>query len=108
MPRPWHRLWTLHLWGGFPSPTAWVLSSPREPGINRMTAEVDLVPFMGKSSRVEAVDVGSREMFEAMNKAIAFHAMRPVVDRLFGFSELREALNYLKEARHFGKTCLRA
>jgi NADPH:quinone reductase-like Zn-dependent oxidoreductase len=76
--------------------------------LNGMTTEVDLVPFMGKSARVEAVDVGSREMFEAMNKAIAFHAMRPVVDRVFGFSELREALNYLKEARHFGKVCLRA
>jgi NADPH:quinone reductase-like Zn-dependent oxidoreductase len=76
--------------------------------LNGMTAEVDLVPFMGKSSRVEAVDVGSREMFEAMNKAIAFHAMRPVVDRVFGFSELREALSYLKAARHFGKICLRA
>jgi NADPH:quinone reductase-like Zn-dependent oxidoreductase len=76
--------------------------------LNGMTTEVDLVTFMGKSARVEAVDVGSREMFEAMNKAIAFHAMRPVVDRVFGFSELREALNYLKEARHFGKVCLRA
>jgi NADPH:quinone reductase-like Zn-dependent oxidoreductase len=73
-----------------------------------MTSEVDLVTFMGKCARVEAVDVGSREMFEAMNKAIAFHAMRPVVDRVFGFSELREALNYLREARHFGKVCLRA
>jgi NADPH:quinone reductase-like Zn-dependent oxidoreductase len=73
-----------------------------------MTAEIDLVTFMGKSCHVEAVDVGSRQMFEAMNKAIAFHAMRPVVDRVFGFSELREALNYLKEARHFGKICLRA
>ena len=76
--------------------------------LNGMTAEVDLVTFMGKSSRVEAVDVGSREMFETMNKAIAFHAMRPVVDRVFGFSELREALNYLREARHFGKVCLQA
>jgi NADPH:quinone reductase-like Zn-dependent oxidoreductase len=76
--------------------------------LNGMTAEVDLVPFMGKSARVEAVEVGSREMSEAMNKAIAFHAMRPVVYRVFGFSELREALNYLKEARHFGKVCLRA
>jgi NADPH:quinone reductase-like Zn-dependent oxidoreductase len=73
-----------------------------------MTSEVDLVTFMGKCARVEAVDVGSREMFEAMNEAIAFHAMRPVVDRVFGFSELREALNYLREARHFGKVCLRA
>lgn len=73
-----------------------------------MTAEVDLVTLMGKSARVEAVDVGSREMFQAMNKAIELHAMRPVLDRVFGFSELREALNYLKEARHFGKVCLRA
>jgi NADPH:quinone reductase-like Zn-dependent oxidoreductase len=73
-----------------------------------MTAEVDLVTFMGKSARVEAVDVGSREMFEAMNKAITFHAMRPVVDRVFAFTELREALAYLREARHFGKVCLRA
>jgi NADPH:quinone reductase-like Zn-dependent oxidoreductase len=73
-----------------------------------MTSEVDLVTFMGKCARVQAVDVGSREMFEAMNKAIAFQAMRPVVDRVFGFSELREALNYLTEARHFGKVCLRA
>jgi NADPH:quinone reductase-like Zn-dependent oxidoreductase len=73
-----------------------------------MTAEVDLVTFMGKSARVEAVDVGSRAMFEAMNKAIAFHGIHPVVDRVFGFSELREGLNYLKEARHFGKVCLRA
>jgi NADPH:quinone reductase-like Zn-dependent oxidoreductase len=73
-----------------------------------MISEVDLVAFMGKCARVEAVDVGSRTMFEAMNKAITFHAMRPVVDRVFGFSELREALNCLTEARHFGKVCLRA
>ena len=73
-----------------------------------MTSKVDLEAFMGKCARVQAVDVGSREMFVAMNKAIAFHAMRPVVDRVFGFCELREALNYLREARHFGKVCLRA
>ena len=73
-----------------------------------MASEVDLVTFMGKCARVQAVDVGSRAMFEAMNKAITFHAMRPVVDRVFGLSELRDALNYLSEARHFGKICLRA
>jgi NADPH:quinone reductase-like Zn-dependent oxidoreductase len=73
-----------------------------------MSAEVDLVALISKSARVEAIGVGSREMLEAMNKAIAFHSMRPVVDRVFGFSELRDALNYLREARRFGKVCLRA
>jgi NADPH:quinone reductase-like Zn-dependent oxidoreductase len=75
--------------------------------LSGMTAEVDLVTFMGKSARIEAVDVGSREMFQSMNKAIELHFMRPVLDRVFGFSELSEALHYLKETRHFGKVCLR-
>jgi NADPH:quinone reductase-like Zn-dependent oxidoreductase len=73
-----------------------------------MTAELDLVAFMGKCARVEAVDVGSRAIFEAMNKAIAFHGTRPAVDRVFAFDELGAALTYLSEGRHFGKVCLRA
>jgi NADPH:quinone reductase-like Zn-dependent oxidoreductase len=47
-------------------------------------------------------------MFEAMNKAIEFHGMHPVVDRVFEVNELGEALRYLSAARHFGKVCLRA
>jgi NADPH:quinone reductase-like Zn-dependent oxidoreductase len=35
-----------------------------------MTSEVDLVAFMGKSVRIQAIDVGSRVMFELMNRAI--------------------------------------
>jgi len=76
--------------------------------LNGMSAEVDLVALMGKSARVEAIDVGSREMFEVMNRGIQFHRMRPVVDRVFGFSEAVDALKYLGEARHFGKVCLQA
>jgi NADPH:quinone reductase-like Zn-dependent oxidoreductase len=75
--------------------------------LSGMTAELDLVTFMGKCARIEAVDVGSRAMFEAMNKAIAFHGTRPVVDRVFAFDELGAALTHLSEGRHFGKVCLR-
>jgi len=75
--------------------------------LSGMTAELDLVAFMGKCARVEAVDVGSRAMFEAMNTAIAFHGIRPVVDRVFAFDELGTALTYLSEGRHFGKVGLR-
>jgi NADPH:quinone reductase-like Zn-dependent oxidoreductase len=72
------------------------------------SAQVDLVAFMGKSARVQAIDVGSREMFETMNRAIQLHQLRPVIDRVFGFSEARAALEYLQQGRHFGKVCLRA
>jgi NADPH:quinone reductase-like Zn-dependent oxidoreductase len=73
-----------------------------------MSTEVDLVSFMGKSARVGAVDVGSRKMFEEMNRAIELHGIHPVVDQVFGFTEVADALKWLHEARHFGKICLRA
>ena len=71
-----------------------------------MSAEVDLVALMGKSARLQAIDVGSRAMFAAMNRAIGCHRMRPIVDRVFGFSDAANALRYLSEAGHFGKVCL--
>jgi NADPH:quinone reductase-like Zn-dependent oxidoreductase len=71
-----------------------------------MNTQVDLVALMGKSARVQAIDVGSREMFVAMNRAITFHALRPVVDRVFRFSEAAQAFQYLAQAAHFGKICI--
>jgi NADPH:quinone reductase-like Zn-dependent oxidoreductase len=72
-----------------------------------MSANLDLVALMGKSARVRAIDVGSRTMFAAMNRAIQCHRMRPIVDRVFDFSDAAGALRYLSEAKHFGKVCLR-
>ena len=45
----------------------------------------------------------SRETFEAMNRAIAQHRLRPVVDRVFPFTEAREALAWMADQQHFGK-----
>jgi len=72
-----------------------------------MDSKVDLVALMGKSARIQAIDVGSREMFRNMNRAIAFHAIRPIVDRIFDFSEAAQAFQYLAGAKHFGKICIR-
>ena len=33
--------------------------------------------------------------------------LRPVVDRVFAFAEIREALRYMESGAHFGKICLR-
>jgi len=70
-------------------------------------AEIDLVTLMGKSARVRAIDVGSRAMFEAMNRAIEVGCMRPVVDRVFAFDEPREAFRHLEGRTHFGKVCVK-
>jgi NADPH:quinone reductase-like Zn-dependent oxidoreductase len=38
-----------------------------------------------------------------MNKALAIHHTKPVIDRVFPFAETRAALTYLESAAHFGK-----
>jgi NADPH:quinone reductase-like Zn-dependent oxidoreductase len=57
--------------------------------------------------RLQGIYVGSREMFEEMNRAVSLAEMRPVVDRVFGFEELPGALAYLESGAHFGKVCIR-
>lgn len=59
-----------------------------------------------KQARIQGVYVGSRRMFEQMNGAIAASGLRPVVDRVFGFDEAREAYAWLESGAHFGKVCL--
>ena len=58
---------------------------------------------MMKAARLQGIYVGSREMFEAMNRAIALHRLRPVIDRIFPFAEAPDAFRYMKTAGHFGK-----
>jgi NADPH:quinone reductase-like Zn-dependent oxidoreductase len=63
--------------------------------------------MMLKSARLQGIYVGSREMFEEMNRAIELARIRPTVDRVFEFPELKEALGYLESGAHFGKVCVR-
>jgi len=65
--------------------------------------EVNPRPIMSKSLTVQGIYVGSRNLFRAMNRAIATSGLRPVIDRSFGFEEAPEAYRAMKAAGHFGK-----
>ncbi|MGE0820911.1 MAG: NAD(P)-dependent alcohol dehydrogenase [Candidatus Binatia bacterium] len=65
--------------------------------------QIDPMPVLMKGIRLQGVYVGSREMFEDMNRAMAIHKTKPVIDRIFPFSEAREALKLMESAAHFGK-----
>jgi NADPH:quinone reductase-like Zn-dependent oxidoreductase len=69
--------------------------------------QVNPLPILMKNVRVQGIYVGSRDMFEAMNRAIALNQIRPVVDRVFPFAEIRQALQYMESGAHFGKICMR-
>ncbi|MCP3100776.1 NAD(P)-dependent alcohol dehydrogenase [Myxococcus sp. K15C18031901] len=56
--------------------------------------------------RVHPIYVGSRAMFEDMNRLITQHRIEPVIDRVFPFAEAPEALRYLESGAHFGKVVI--
>lgn len=58
---------------------------------------------MRKSIRLQGIYVGSRRMFEDMNRAIEHHAMRPVIDQTYPLEEARAAFHAMHAAGHFGK-----
>lgn len=71
------------------------------------TTEVNLVQILMQNVRIQGVLVGSRDTFEAMNRSIALHELRPVIDRVFAFEEARKAFEYMASGSHFGKICIK-
>jgi len=69
--------------------------------------EVPLGLIVTRQVRLQGVTVGHRDGFEAMLRAIDRFRLQPVIDRVFPFEELKEALLYLKSGAQFGKICLR-
>ncbi len=69
---------------------------------------IGTIMLLLKNIRMQGIFVGSRAMFEDMNRAISLHQMRPVVDSIFPFDQYPVALAHLESGAHFGKVVLKA
>jgi NADPH:quinone reductase-like Zn-dependent oxidoreductase len=76
-------------------------------GLSGGDPTVSPVPILMNSIRVQGIYVGSRAMFERMNRAIELHSIKPIIDKIFKWTEIREALRYMESQQHFGKICLK-
>jgi NADPH:quinone reductase-like Zn-dependent oxidoreductase len=75
--------------------------------LSGVTAEVNPMPILMRNIRVQGIFVGSRAMFEAMNRALEINQVHPIIDRVFDFGDAPEALKYLESGAHFGKIVVR-
>lgn len=76
-------------------------------GVLTGAGEINPTLILGRRANVQGMSVGSVDMFEAMNRAIAAAKLRPVVDEVYPFDEARAAFRYLESAKHFGKIVVR-
>jgi NADPH:quinone reductase-like Zn-dependent oxidoreductase len=76
-------------------------------GVLAGAGEFDPRRVLMKAVRMQGILVGSRQMFEEMNRAIESNRLKPVIDKTFAFNEVSEALKYMESGAHFGKIVLR-
>ena len=71
-------------------------------GLARDESDATQVPLVGRGLRATRIYVGSRTMFEDMNRAV-----HPVVDRVFELGDAVAAYRHLESQTHFGKVVIR-
>jgi len=59
-----------------------------------------------KSISLRGIHVGSREMFAAMNQAVANAKFKPVIDRVFSFDDAKAAYAYQRGSQYIGKVVI--
>ena len=76
-------------------------------GLSGFAASVPVGQLMNMGASATGIYVGSRADFEAMNRFIAQHKIRPVVDRVFPFEEAAQAYDFMDNGSYFGKIVIR-
>lgn len=65
------------------------------------------VHILMKAVTLQGIFVGSRAMFEDMNRLVAGEGIKPVIDRVFPFDQAADAFRHLESGSHFGKVAIR-
>jgi NADPH:quinone reductase-like Zn-dependent oxidoreductase len=68
--------------------------------------EIDGSAWSSSLASIRRVFVGSRADLEGMNRAIAAHKLRPVIDRVFPFGDAHEAYRHFMRGDVFGKVVI--
>ncbi|MGF7153418.1 zinc-dependent alcohol dehydrogenase family protein [Novosphingobium gossypii] len=62
--------------------------------------------IIGKNLAIHGIAAGGRAMLQRLVNAIAANGMEPVVNKVFGFDEARDAYAYVHSGDHFGKVMI--
>jgi len=76
-------------------------------GILAGAGEFDPRSILMKAVRMQGLLVGSRRMFEEMNKAVESNGLKPVIDKTFAFEDAAAALRHMETGAHFGKVVVK-
>lgn len=68
-----------------------------------VSQQIAISSLFAKNLHVIGLSVGSRRMFEGMTAAIERNGMKPVIDCVFSFEAVPDAMRLMQQGGHFGK-----
>lgn len=72
----------------------------------RADIQISAQAYSSTMATIRRVFVGNRASFEAMNRLIAQTQLRPIIDRVFAFSDAHDAYRYFQRGASFGKVVI--
>lgn len=76
-------------------------------GVSGFSGGIDLTALLFGAKQARGIFVGSRSMFEDLNRFVAVNRIRPVIDSVFAFDQAKAAFAHLDGGRHFGKVVIK-
>jgi len=68
---------------------------------------IDFFQLKTSGASFRNITVGDRAALLELTRAVAASGLRPIVNRVFGFEEAREAFSHLESGEHLGKVVIR-
>ena len=72
-------------------------------GLSGFASDVPAGRLLGMGARVTGIYVGSRADFEAMNRFMSDHKIRPIIDKVFPFDQAPQAFDLMDKGSYLGK-----
>ena len=76
-------------------------------GLSGFASDVPAGRLLGMGARVTGIYVGSRADFEAMNRFMSQHKIRPIIDRVFPFEQSPQAFELMDNGSYLGKIVIK-
>ena len=76
-------------------------------GLSGFASDLPAGRLLGIGARVTGIYVGSRADFEAMNRFMTEHKIRPLIDKVFPFEESPQAFELMDNGSYLGKIVIK-
>ncbi|MGL5942106.1 MAG: zinc-dependent alcohol dehydrogenase family protein [Waterburya sp.] len=74
--------------------------------LDSFEAKINVLSLLHQHATIRGMEVGSKQDFAEMNRAIAAKNIHPVIDKVFPLEQTQQAFEYLDQGLHFGKVAI--